>query len=58
MRQELRPKEQKCQRCGKNFPNFMRLQHHLAAEHVPYTLKDICTMRDVPHSNFLQRPRS
>ena len=47
---QKRAEEYKCQRCGKVFTSLMRLQHHQAAEHAAKTLKDIRTMKDIPHS--------
>ena len=47
---EKRVKEYKCERCGKVYTSMMRLLHHRAAEHAPKTLKDIRTMKDIPHS--------
>ena len=46
---EKRTKEYQCERCGEVFTSTMRLQHHKAAEHAPKTLKDIRTMKDMPH---------
>ena len=42
-------KEHRCERCGKVFANLMRLQHHIAAEHTPRTLRNIRTTRDIAH---------
>ena len=50
MSRESKDKEFRCERCGKVFTSLMRLQHHRAAEHAVKTLKDIHTMKDIPHS--------
>ena len=42
--------EHRCERCGKVFANLMRLQHHIAAEHTPRTLRNIRTTRDIPRT--------
>ena len=47
MLMQKRPKEHKCERCGKPFTSLMRLQHHKAAEHAPRTSRDIHTTRDI-----------
>jgi len=50
MSRESKAKEFRCERCGKVYTSMMRLQHHQAAEHAAKTLKDIRTMKNIPHS--------
>lgn len=42
------PKKQwTCDKCGKTYPNNLRLQHHRAAEHPLKTMADVHSMKDV-----------
>ena len=43
-------KGHRCERCGRGFTSYMRLQHHLASEHAVRTSKDIRTTRDLRHA--------